>query len=75
MKVTVFNKLTKKNITYENIHTITCIDIFGNETTFTGDELLTCKFPTSDKYQLLSDDSNYFLDNAIIGSIEVKKVL
>lgn len=75
MQVVVFNKSAKKNFTYEKIHTITCINVFGEETTFTGDELLTCKLPTSDKYQLLSDEGNYLLDNSIVGSIEVKKVL
>lgn len=74
-KVSVYNKSKKMVAVYERIHTVNYTDVTGDVTTVSGEELLTHNFPTSCNYQLLSNDGNYSIDESVIGTFEVTRVV
>lgn len=74
-KVSIYNKSKKQVAVYDRIHTIKYLDILGEIVTVTGEEMLTHSFPTTCNYQLLSNDGNYSIDESVIGTIEITKVV
>lgn len=74
-KVSIYNKSKKMVAVYDKIHTIKYVDILGEIITVSGEEIMTHNFPTTRNYQLLSDDGNYSIDESIIGTFEITKVV
>lgn len=74
-RIQIYDKSKKLIATYERIHTVKYVEIYGEPVTVSGIEMLTHKFPTSVNYQLLSDDGNYSIDKSIIGTFEVRNVI
>lgn len=73
-KVSIYNKSNKQVAVYERIHTIIYNDFIG-ENVITGDNMLTHHFPTNFNYHLLSDSGNYSIDESVIGTLEISKVV
>lgn len=74
-RVSIYNKSKKLISVYERIHTIKYTDILGETIAVSGPDMLTHNFPTDVSYQLLSDCGNYSIDESVIGTFEVTKVV
>lgn len=74
-RIQIYNKSKKLIATYDRIHTVKYVDVFGEPVTVSGVEMLTHNFPTFVNYQLLSNDGNYSIDRSIIGTFEVRNVI
>lgn len=74
-RVSIYDKSNRQVSSYDYIHTIKYLDLFGETHTITGEEILTYKFPTSCSYQLLSDTGNYSINKSIIGTFEITQIV